>query len=235
MCCLDVLCMFTKCCRIKHDKSEDQQVRLDQNKVASTMGSKDASTTGTKDASTTGTKDASTTGSKDAPTTGTKDASTTAPNQQSMTRIVPTEPSKEENMVPTKPKYRTELTILFIDGAYKDQTFNYSFDEKNLEYENCTNLTKTKRLKIGADEDECQLVLDKDDEISGEHAQINFDDSGSGDLFLIDLDSTNGTKICDQDDIDDENAVKYGDQPFKLSNGDVIKLGSFSYCKVTIT
>jgi len=227
MCCLDVLCMFTKCCRIKHDKSEDQQVRLDQNKVASTMGSKDASTTGTKDASTTG--------SKDAPTTGTKDASTTAPNQQSMTRIVPTEPSKEENMVPTKPKYRTELTILFIDGAYKDQTFNYSFDEKNLEYENCTNLTKTKRLKIGADEDECQLVLDKDDEISGEHAQINFDDSGSGDLFLIDLDSTNGTKICDQDDIDDENAVKYGDQPFKLSNGDVIKLGSFSYCKVTIT
>lgn len=74
---------------------------------------------------------------------------------------------------------------MFIDGAYKEQSFSYSFDEKNLEYENCTNLTKTKRLKIGADEDECQLVLDKDDEISGEHAQINFDDSGSGDLFLI--------------------------------------------------
>ena len=83
MCCLDVLCMFTKCCRIQHDKSEDQQVRIDQN----------------KDASTTGYKDAPTTASKDVPTTGTKAASTTAPNQQSMTRIVPTEPSKEENMV----------------------------------------------------------------------------------------------------------------------------------------
>ena len=233
MCCLDVLCMFTKCCRIQHDKSEDQQVRLDQNKDIS----KDAPTTGTKDAPTTGTKDAPTTGSKDASTTGTKDAPTTAPNQQSMTRIVPTEPSKEENMVPTKPKYRTELTILFIDGAYKEQSFNYSF--RHLEYttENKTfdENSNFKHLKIGADEDECQLVLDKDDEISGEHAQINFDDSGSGDLFLIDLDSTNGTKICDQDDIDYENAVKYGDQPFKLSNGDVIKLGSFSYCKVTIT
>ena len=89
MCCLDILChMCTKCCTYKRvDQKEDVDIVVVDQKDKSEDQQRQSKESGQN-----------------------KTSSSTTPNQHSMTRIIPTEPSKEENMVPIEPKKHTAAT-----------------------------------------------------------------------------------------------------------------------------
>ena len=89
MCCLDILChMCTKCCSYKRvDQKEDVDVVVVDQKDKSEDQQRQSKESGQN-----------------------KTSSSTAPNQHSMTRIIPTEPSKEESMVPIEPKKHIAAT-----------------------------------------------------------------------------------------------------------------------------
>ena len=71
--------------------------------------------------------------------------------------------------------------------------------------------------KLGNDDEECQLLFTKDEEISGEHGKIVF--NGSSHAYYYDLDSTNGSWV-------NENKVESGTRYHEaLIEGTVIRLG----------
>jgi hypothetical protein len=72
-------------------------------------------------------------------------------------------------------------------------------------------------FKIGSDDEECNLVLEKDDEVSGEHGKIVF--NGAGHIYYYDLESTNGSWVNDKKV---EEGKRFHDP---ILSGHVIKLG----------
>ena len=57
-------------------------------------------------------------------------------------------------------------------------------------------LNKSLQISIGGDDEECDIVLNQDEDISGEHAVLYWDGVS---LFFIDRDSTNGSKVDGRD------------------------------------
>ena len=77
---------------------------------------------------------------------------------------------------------------------------------------------KKETIKIGTDEEECNLVLDKDDEVSGEHGKIVF--NGASHIYYYDLESTNGSWVNNKKV---EEGKRFHDP---ILPGHVIKLGA---------
>ena len=89
--------------------------------------------------------------------------------------------AKTKVMPVTKNLPPTKLIVKIIDGPHKGQVSEYS-------------LHVPVQILIGNDDEECNLVLDKDEEISGEHAAICWDVKKEM-LIFVDRDSTNGSKV----------------------------------------
>jgi hypothetical protein len=98
------------------------------------------------------------------------------------------------------------------EGPYQGQRFEYAMMS-------LAGGVLPQCIVIGSDEDECQCVLDQDDEVSGEHAMISLgvDADGMPVFCYTDTDSTNGSEV---------NAAAVAPEvPVTLASGDMIKVG----------
>ena len=77
----------------------------------------------------------------------------------------------------------TKLTVRVVGGPHTGLVSEHVLNE-------------SLQLLIGGDDEECDIVLNQDDDISGEHAELYWDGFA---LSFIDCDSTNGSKVDGRD------------------------------------
>ena len=100
------------------------------------------------------------------------------------------------------------LKLEIVEGPHKGEEHTFTFHQGHKIY------------KIGTsddEEDKINLLLSKDDEVSGEHGKIVF--NGAGHVYYYDLESTNGSWV---NDVQVEEGKRY---PKPLLEGHRIKLG----------
>jgi len=106
------------------------------------------------------------------------------------------------------------LIIRVIEGPHKGLVFEHELKEAVIHQSFIT---------IGSDDEVCNIILDKDDDISGEHCVLDWENEQ---LIFVDRESTNGSKINGKD--------AGSEVPIVLKSGDEIDIGESRLVLVTI-